>query len=323
MFKKALLLFTFLLVNYVCVAQIIQTKLPDTINHWESKNKVGLDISQISFVNWNAGGNNSISGLIKGNFNRDYETDKMNWKNELIMRYGINKQEGQELRKTDDQFQINSTFGYKKDTLTNWYYAGKFNFQTQFANGYSYPNTSLAISKPFAPAYIFLGIGSEYSRKDLNLNLYLSPLTQKTTLVFDERLANQGAFGVDKAIYDIDGNLIKKGKKYRNEIGILINNQWKKEVYKNMVLENRITLYTDYLNNFGNIDVDWQLQVEMTINDYVKASLGTQLIYDDDIKAKEEQDGMQITKGPKIQLKQIMGIGFVYEFKKKTITTNG
>ena len=323
MFKKALLLFTFLLVNYVCVAQIIQTKLPDTINHWESKNKVGLDISQISFVNWNAGGNNSISGLFKGNFNRDYNTDKMNWKNELIIRYGINKQEGQELRKTDDQFQINSTFGYKKDTLTNWYYAGKFNFQTQFANGYSYPNTSLAISKPFAPAYIFLGIGSEYSRKDLNLNLYLSPLTQKTTLVFDERLANQGAFGVDKAIYDIDGNLIKKGKKYRNEIGILINNQWKKEVYKNMVLENRITLYTDYLNNFGNIDVDWQLQVEMTINDYVKASLGTQLIYDDDIKAKEEQDGMQITKGPKIQLKQIMGIGFVYEFKKKTITTNG
>lgn len=323
MFKKSLLLFSFLLLFQFSYSQVIRTKLPDTISKWESKNKVGLDISQISFVNWNAGGNNSISGLIKGNFNRDYETDKMNWKNELIMRYGINKQEGQELRKTDDQFQINSTFGYKKDTLTNWYYAGKFNFQTQFANGYSYPNTSLAISKPFAPAYIFLGIGSEYSRKDLNLNLYLSPLTQKTTLVFDERLANQGAFGVDKAIYDIDGNLIKKGKKYRNEIGILINNQWKKEVYKNMVLENRITLYTDYLNNFGNIDVNWQIQFEMTINEYVKASLGTQLIYDDDIKTKKQVDDVQVTSGPKIQLKQIMGIGFVYEFKKKTVTING
>jgi outer membrane protease len=103
------------------------------------------------------------------------------------MRYGINKQEGREARKTDDQFQVSSNFGYKKDSLSNWYYAGRFNFQTQFANGYAYPNVDLAISKPFAPAYIFLGVGSEYSRKDLKLNLYLSPLTQKTTLVFDQR----------------------------------------------------------------------------------------------------------------------------------------
>ena len=29
-----------------------------------------------------------------------------------------------------------------------------------------YPNTENPISKPFAPAYFFLGIGSEYSRKD-------------------------------------------------------------------------------------------------------------------------------------------------------------
>ena len=61
----------------------------------------------------------------------------------------------------------------------------------------------------------------------------------------------------------------------------------------------------------------------MTINEYVKASLGTQLIYDDDIKTKKQVDDVQVTSGPKIQLKQIMGIGFVYEFKKKTVTING
>jgi hypothetical protein len=230
------------------------------------------------------------------------------------MRYGINKQEDREVRKTDDQFQINSNFGYKKDSLSNWYYAGRFNFQTQFANGYAYPNVDLAISKPFAPAYIFLGIGSEYSRKDLNLNVYLSPLTQKTTLVFDQRLANQGAFGVDKAILDSDGNIIKEGKLYRNEVGILITNQWKKEVYKNMILEHRVSFYTDYLNKFGNIDVDWQLQLEMVVNQYVKANIGTHIMYDDDIKAKEERDGQQVVVGPKIQLKQLLGVGVVYEF---------
>ena len=237
----------------------------------------------------------------------------------MSIRYGINKQDDRELRKTDDAFSILSNYGYKTDINSNWYSSARFNFNTQFTNGYAYPNTDLAISKPFAPAYIFLGIGSEYVRKDLNLNLYLSPLTQKTTMVFDQRLADQGAFGVDKAIYeyDIDGNIIgviKNGKKYRNEVGILITNQWKRKVFENINLEHRISLYSDYLNNFGNVDVDWQLQLEMTVNQYVKANLGTHIIYDDDIKSKEEVDGVQVTRGPKVQLKQILGVGLTYTF---------
>lgn len=314
MFKKGFYLLVILFIYQLGFSQIIQTKLPDTVSYWNSKNKVGFDISQISFVNWNAGGNNSISGLLKGHFKRDYNAKKFNWKNELIMRYGINKQEGQGVRKTDDQFQLNSTISLRNDSISKWYYAGKFNFNTQFANGYSYPNTEIAISKLFAPAYLFLGIGAEYINKEENFKLYLSPLTQKTTFVLNQRLANEGAFGVEKAIYDTNGNIISLGKKSRTEIGILVSGEWAAEIYKNMSLENRISLYSDYINKFGNIDVNWQLLLEMTINEYVKASLGTQLIYDDDIKTKEEENGIQITKGPKIQLKQIMGIGLAYEF---------
>lgn len=313
MFKKALVFVLFFFVMH-SNAQIVRTQIPDSTSYWTKENVVGLDISQITFVNWNAGGNNSISGLLKGKFTRNYVKNNVRWNNELIARYGINKQEQQDVRKTDDQFQINSTFGYKKDSISNWYYAGKFNFNTQFANGYAYPNTDLAISKPFAPAYTFLGVGSEYSRKDLNLTLYLSPLTQKTTLVFDQRLANQGAFGVEKAVYDEFGNLIREGKNIRNETGILITNQWKTEVYKNINFEHRVSLYTDYINNFGNIDIDWQLQLDMTVNQYVKANIGTHLVYDDDIKSKEEENGVQVTKGPKVQLKQLLGVGVVYQF---------
>ncbi|MDP5097631.1 MAG: DUF3078 domain-containing protein [Flavobacterium sp.] len=314
MLKKVYLFGLLFFVYQSNFSQIINTDLPDTISYWSKENKVGLDISQITFVNWNAGGNNSISGLIKGQFIRTYTKENINWKNELIMRYGINKQESQEVRKTDDQFSFNSTFGYKRDTITNWYYAGKFNFNTQFANGYAYPNVDLAISRPFAPAYAFLGIGAEYSRKDLNLNFYLSPLTQKTTMVFDQRLANQGAFGVEKAVYDEFGTLIQEGKNIRNETGILVTNQWKREIFENINFENRIALYTDYINNFGNIDIDWQIQLDLTVNQYVKANIGTHLVYDDDIKSKEEEGGVQVVKGPKIQLKQLLGLGVVYQF---------
>lgn len=286
-------------------------------SHWKQKNLVGVDLNDIVFVNWNAGGVSSVSGLVKGNFTRTFSEANQKWHNELIVRYGLNKQDGIEVRKTDDVFQFNSTYGYRKDSLSNWYHSAKFNFNTQFTNGYNYPNTNIAISKPFAPAYTFLGIGAEYMRKEKKFNLYLSPLTIKNTLVLDKTLANQGAFGVTAAVYDSNGLLLIPGKQTRTELGMLIANSFKKELMKNFLMDNRLSLYSDYINKFGNIDVDWNMQFELVANEYLKANFGLHLLYDDDIKAKEIVAGQQITVGPKIQLKQMMGIGIVYEFKSK------
>lgn len=314
----------FLLISASATAQSVDTiqskKLDSTlikkeVSHWEKKNVIGFDLNEIAFVNWSAGGNSAISGLIKGTFTRKYENGNVKWLNELIVRYGISKQDGVELRKTDDAFQFNSTFGYRKDTSSNWFHSAKFNFNTQFTSGYAYPNTDLAISKPFAPAYIFLGIGAEYNNKKKNLQLYISPLTLKNTLVLDQRLADQGSFGVDKAVYDeITGALISKGKRSRTELGFLFTSNYKTEVFKNINLENKLNLYTDYINNFGNIDVDWQVQLDFIVNKYVRANINTHLIYDHDIKAKEEIAGEQVIVGPKVQFKQMLGVGLIYSF---------
>lgn len=293
---------------------LITTTLPDNTSHWEQTNSMGLDINEIAFVNWSVGGNNSVTLLGKGNFTRKYTKKNINWLNELIMRYGHNAQQGQIPRKTDDQFQFNSTFGYKHDTISNFYYSAKFNFNTQFANGYNYPNKEHVISAPFAPAYIFLGVGSEYVRKDWGFNAYFSPLTDKTTLVLNQYLADNGAFGVEKATRDADGNVIIHGKKSRTELGILFTNQLKRQIFKNIMLDNRLTLYTDYLNSFGNVDINWQFNLDMTVNQYVKANIGANVIYDDDIKATEERDGQVVTVGPKMQLKQMLGVGLSYTF---------
>ena len=284
-------------------------------SNWKKENIVGFDLSEIAFVNWNAGGNSSISGLLKGTFTRNYEVGNQKWLNELVVRYGISKQDGIELRKTDDALQFNSTFGYRKDTTSNWYHSAKFNFRTQFTDGYSYPNIETSISGFFAPAYTFLGIGAEYNDKEKTMQLYLSPLTVKNTLVLNQRLADQGAFGVAKAIYDpITKELIKKGELSRTELGILIMTGFKQEVFKNVILDNRLSLYTDYVNRFGNIDVDWQMQWDFVVNKYIRANINTHLIYDDDIKSKKEIDGNQVTLGPKVQLKQMLGVGMTYSF---------
>ena len=296
-------------------AQELVTPLPiQTTSHWKETNQIGFDLSEIIFVNWSAGGNNSISGLLKGNFNRLYLKENLKWHNELIIRYGVNKQDGVAMRKTDDVLQFNSTFGYRKDTLSNWYHSAKFNFNTQFTNGYAYPNTNLAISKPLAPAYTFIGVGAEYANKEKQLIIYISPLTLKNTLVLDKRLANQGAFGVIAATYDSNGILLTEGQQSKTELGFLLTNIYKTTIYQNINMEQRLSLYSDYINKFGNIDVDWQLQFDLVVNKYVRANIGLHFIYDDDIKTKEELAGVQITKGPKLQLKQMLGVGVIYAF---------
>jgi hypothetical protein len=285
-----------------------------TVSPWTKKNSLGFYLSEIAFVNWSAGGTSSISGLIKGDFSRVYAKKNRKWVNELVIRYGLNKQDGIEVRKTEDAIRFNSSFGYRNDTLSNWYHTAKFNFNSQFSNGYSYPNTEIAKSKPLAPAYAFMGMGAENTSKDKNRIFYISPFTFKTTLVLDQKLANQGAFGVEKATYDSAGVLISEGKKSKTELGFLVTSSYKKEIAKNINIENRLSLYSDYINNFGNVDVDCDLTLDLVVNQYVKANIGTRLVYDDDIKTKKEIDGKQITEGPKAQLKQLLGVGIVYAF---------
>lgn len=282
------------------------------VSFWKKTNSLGLDINQGTFSNWSAGGYSSISGIVKGDFSRKYEKGRTVWLNELKVRYGLNKQENVELRKTDDVLSLNSAFGYKSSVKSNWYYSAKLTLNTQMANGYSYPDVDNPISRAFAPAYLFVGIGSEYFKNDFKA--YVSPLTLKSTLVLDETLANKGEFGLEGGVFDTNGNLLKAGKKSRNELGFLFTSEWKKTLMKNVLLKNNLTLYTDYLNNFGNIDVDWQLTLEMKVNNAIKATLGGHLIYDDDIKNKRDVDGVQITEGPRVQFKQLLSVGLVYNF---------
>ncbi|WP_037317993.1 DUF3078 domain-containing protein [Salegentibacter sp. Hel_I_6] len=286
------------------------------VTFWTEKNQIGVNLNEVAFVNWNAGGNNSISALVHGNLERTYKKDDLNWRNRATVRYGINSQEGQELRKTEDEIRLSSTFGYRKDSLSNWFYSAKFNFNTQFTNGYRYPDTDTPISKIMAPGYLFLGIGSEYSDPVEDLTVYISPVTQKSTFVLDQRLANEGMFGVTAAVRDSLGNVIEKGENVRTEFGFLVSTDFSKEVFENVEVDNQLSLYSDYLNKFGNIDVEWQLNVNLKVNDFIKANVGSHIIYDDDVKFKEDTngDGQLETTGPRLQLKQMLGVGLVYEF---------
>ncbi|MBA6152973.1 DUF3078 domain-containing protein [Gelidibacter maritimus] len=283
---------------------------------WIQKNRVNLDISEVTFVNWNSGGSNSISGLLGLNSSLNYDRQNFFWKNSGKIRYGVNKQESQKVRKTEDLLELDSKLGYRKDSLTNWFFSGHINFKSQFTNGYKYPNKETPISKFMAPGYMFIGAGAEYGKDFDKFSFYFSPLTVKTTFVLDEALANKGAFGVDPAVYDSDGKLIRSGQRIRNEVGILVSHFFETEMYENIVISTKLNLYTDYIDNFGNVDVDWLVNFNFKVNQFVKASLSSHLKYDDDIKISvpSEVEGEYVERGARVQWKQLLGIGVVIDF---------
>ncbi|MFB9054583.1 DUF3078 domain-containing protein [Formosa undariae] len=284
---------------------------------WVNKNKAGVDVNEVAFINWSSGGSNSISAIVSGSSKLDYTYRNFIWNSSLNTRYGINQQESEPLKKTDDLFEINSSIGYQKSKGSMWYYSSRLNFKTQYANGYSYPDTSNPISKFMAPGYMFFGGGMEYGKDLKRLSLYASPLTFKSTFVLDERLANAGAFGVTPAVYDDEGNVLIPGDKVREELGILITNYYELDVAKNVMLKSTTNLYTDYINSFGNVDVDWEVVMDFKVNNFIKATLGSHLKYDNDVKTLvviDEEASEYGEGGAKVQWRQILGIGFVVDF---------
>ena len=309
--------FTPNIVNDTTATASVDSSATDSIPiYWIEKNTLGMNLSEVAFVNWNAGGNNSVSALFYTDVQRNFKKNHTTWKNVVSMRYGINAQQGRETRKTDDELRLSSSFGYRRDSTSNWYYSARFSFNTQFSNGYKYPDTEIPISKFMAPGYTFLGAGTEYSHPELDLSVYISPLTMKSTYVLDQDLANEGMFGVSPAVKDDLGNIIKEGENVRTEIGFLVTSAFTREVFENVKLDNQLSLYSDYLNKFGNVDVDWQLNVNLQVNDFIKANVGSHLKYDDDVKFKEDTngDGKLETTGARVQLKQMLGVGVSYEF---------
>ena len=284
---------------------------------WKMVKEVGLYLNQVSFTNWNAGGANSISAIATGKAAAKYKDEYLFWNSSVSLRYGINKQEDQSVQKTEDVIELISNLGFQKDSTSNWFYSAKFSFNSQFSYGYNYPDTSQPISKFMAPGYMFFGAGMEYGRHIDRLSFYASPLTVKTTFVLDDYLANIGAFGVDPAIYDEEGNLLKPGRKTRNELGILLTNQYEEELFENIKVNSLVRLYTDYINSFGNVDLEWELTFDMKVNKYVKAMLGSHLRYDNDVKTEVETDETTnqeyVISGPKLQWKQLLGVGVVVD----------
>uniref|UniRef100_UPI003216246A DUF3078 domain-containing protein n=1 Tax=uncultured Draconibacterium sp. TaxID=1573823 RepID=UPI003216246A len=262
---------------------------------WTTSGTTTLNFSQVSLSNWAAGGKSSMSGVMMLNLSANYKKDKLSWDNTFDFRYGFLKEEDMSLRKSDDKIDISSKLGIQ--AKGNWNYSGLLNFKSQFANGYNYPDTENVISKFMAPGYLTLGLGMDY--KTNNFSALLAPVSGKFTFVTDSDLSDAGAFGVDP------------GDKTRSELGATAKFEYKTDIMKNVSFTTKLDLFSNYLKNPQNIDIDWTAQINMKVNDYLSANIITQLIYDDDVDIVDPDTGIG---SPKIQFMEMFGVGLTFKF---------
>lgn len=264
---------------------------------WKSKGMLSLSLSQVSLTNWSQGGESSyaVNGLTI--FGINYSKDKSSWSNSVDAGYGIQKTGNKNPGKTDDHFEITSVYGYK--TSRNWYLSGMLNLKSQFTKGYSSTEADrILISDFMSPGYVMISIGMEY-KPDETFMVSLSPLSGKITIVNNDSLSQAGSFGVEP------------GKTMRSEFGGNVKVSLNKEIMKNVTLATSLDLFSNYINNPQNIDISWRLLINMKVNEYLSANISTHLLYDDDV---DFTDNAGIKHGPRVQFKEILGIGLSFKF---------
>lgn len=265
---------------------------------WTKVGSAGLNLSQMSLANWAAGGDPSVAADLSFNYSLDYKKDQTLWQNRLELAYGINRTESNGTRKTNDKIYFSSSYGRK--AAESLYISALLKFNTQFANGFDYAikndDGGYKLTSDFmAPAYLSGGLGIVWTPyKWLSVNA--SPSTWKATVVTVESL---------RTIYGVAAD-----RSTRHEFGGNVQIEAKGTIWGDLSGYTRLNLFSNYLANPQNVDVDWSFRLDMKINKWLSANVTFHAIYDDDIKIPQE-NGVAY---PCLQMQEVAGIGLLLTF---------
>lgn len=256
------------------------------LKDWNVNGRLAFIFNQASFSNWTAGGENNVAGNISVNYDFNYRNEKLKWDNKIIAVYGSSHVNGQGYRKTDDRFEYNSVLAL--NNTKNWYFSFFANFISQFTRGFDYTkNPKEEVSSVLSPAYLSFGPGILW-RKNENMKVNIAPATSRFTFVSKPF---SGRYGVPE------------GKRSTYGLGFNMSAFLKYKLMKNVTMENIVAIYSDYLMNPENIDVNYQMNFLVTINKYLTTNLTLHGIADDNASSR-------------IQLREVFGLGVNYTFHK-------
>jgi len=307
-----LFLTLFLVQTVILFAQEAQKdSIPDG---WKSEAQAELLFSQSAFNNeWQGGGTSNVASNINYNQELNYKRDKLHWDTKLIANLGLNATRGQRfIRKTSDRLELNSIVG-SRIAQSRFYWSGLFNFRTQFLPGYRFFEEELmdtATSLPekieqrekitnfFSPAYLQIGPGILWKKSD-DFTLNFAPITSRFIFVSGDFTRVQP----DEIENFTPYFGVAANETVRFELGASLSAYYKEELLKNIIVENTLNLYSDYLEKTKNVDLDYTLNVNMQVNKFITTNFAMQLIYDENAISG-------------LQVRQVLGVGLKYAFLK-------
>jgi hypothetical protein len=282
---------------------------------WKYRTEASFVLNQASLSNWVKGGESSISTALDATEYADYNNKqlKLSSDNFARLKFGYIETGKDGIRKNLDLLETNSKINHKA--------FGKFDFsfillfKTQIAIGRNYfkttagKDTSNLVSKFMNPAILTIGLGLDY-RPNKTTSINFSPLSYKGTFVTDTANIDQTQYG------------IAKNRKSLNEPGVsfMITNEFKP--VKTVTIVNRLQLFTNYIHNPQNVDVDWEMIATTKLNWFTDVMFNTHLIFDDDTKTDEQYSNGQPVLKPdgtkkktaRIQFKEMLGFALAFRF---------
>ncbi|MDQ3193119.1 MAG: DUF3078 domain-containing protein [Bacteroidota bacterium] len=274
----------------------------DKISPWRVSGAFNTNFSQVYLSNWVGGGANSHSAAGLFLIRTNYLKNKNQWDNRLEIGYGFLQSETEGFLKTDDRIDFVSNYSYK--AFKNFNYSALLSFNTQMSPGYKKGDKKILISDFLAPAYIIGSLGMNLKKGDV-LTIILSPLTGKFTVVNQPDLLAEGAFGVNP------------GETIRTEFGSYFKGMFRKEdIIENVTLQIKIDLFSNYLYQPENIDINFETMIILKVNKYLNANIATHLLYDHDIEFGIDKtgDGEIDHYGPRTQFKEVLSVGLSFKF---------
>ncbi len=297
--KKFLLALAVIVAASTVNAQDKKEEVPP--NGWSQNGTIQLLLNQSAFnKEWTGGGTSSIAGNLTLNYDFNYRMDDFTWDNRFLANYGLTKLKDDEFaRKTSDRVEFNSIAG-KQIKETKWYYSYFLNFRSQLTKGYEFSEDAetgetirTETTHFLSPGYLQTGPGMLWKHNEF-LSVNIAPTTARLIFVDDKFTTVPGY--VDGDYFGVD-----EGKATRFEFGASVGVYAKMFLLENVTAEHTLNLYSNYLDKPGNVDIDYLLNVEMSINKYLSANVIFQAIYDDN------------TVGA-FQIREVFGLGVNHKF---------
>lgn len=297
------------------IQQIDRSKLMDvkkiTVKpqYWKYRSEAAFALNQAHMDNWVKGGESSVSTSLDITGFADYNNKvlKITSNNFARLKYGLIWTDKYGIRKNLDLLETNSKLNHK--AFGKFDFSAIMLFKTQLARGFTYPTdtTRTLVSKFMNPGIITVGFGLDY-KPNKTTSINFSPLSYKGTFVTDTT-GIKGFDAVDQTKYGI-----AKDRKSKNEPGasFLFTNELKP--FTTVTVTNRLQLFTNYIRNPQNIDIDWEMILTAKLNWFTDVRFNTHLIFDDDTKSPVDPEDPKSRKTARIQFKELLGFSFIFRF---------